>query len=288
MSSTRPSRSYQHPGYAFLNRFGSLQTEADVYDYVDFLRQAAQLDDRLPVDLDRIFTQFGMPIPLRVALDDQQGILLDSDRGVILIREGDSVERQRFTEGHELMELLFDAQDRVTQELQLQPWPAARKEKLCDAGAAELLMPKQSFQRHLQHLGTSLATGQSLSRLYQTSLMATLIRMVELTGGEHALICWQFVQNAEGARLRTEWSVVSEDWKQGFIPKAHFISADVLMGNLTDPLQTAKTSQNPRSSRPKIKLAIDDWSVDCRVEVWRIPAQNPGTQNPGVLSFVHI
>jgi IrrE N-terminal-like domain len=198
------------------------------------------------------------------------------------------VERQRFTEGHELMELLFDAQDRVTQELQLQPWPAARKEKLCDAGAAELLMPKQSFQRHLQHLGTSLATGQSLSRLYQTSLMATLIRMVELTGGEHALICWQFVQNAEGARLRTEWSVVSEDWKQGFIPKAHFISADVLMGNLTDPLQTAKTSQNPRSSRPKIKLAIDDWSVDCRVEVWRIPAQNPGTQNPGVLSFVHI
>lgn len=284
MSSTHPSRHYQHPGYAFLNQSGSLQTEADIYHYVDFLRQEAGLDDRLPVDLDRIFIQFGMPIPLRVPLDDQQGILLDSDRGVILIREGDPIERQRFTEGHELMELLFDAQDRVTQELQLQPWDAERKEKLCDAGAAELLMPKAQFQRHLWHLGTSLDTGRSLCRLYKTSLIATLIRMVQLTRGEHALIFWHPVHNAEGDRLRTEWSIVSDDWQQGFIPKSHFISASSLIRNVINPVKPTKSNQNPRSHSPNVTIEFDDWTISCRVEVLSIK----GTGNPGLLSFLHL
>jgi IrrE N-terminal-like domain len=287
MSSTSSSDSYQHPGYAFLNQFGSLQTEADVEYYVDFLRQAAGQDDRspeLPVDLDRIFTHFGMPIPLRVPLDDQQGILLDSDRGVILIREGDPIERQRFTEGHELMEFLFDAQDRVTQELNLQPWDTARKEKLCDAGAASLLMPKVQFERHLQHLGTSLETGRSLCRLYKTSLMATLIRMVQLTQGEHALVFWHLVHNAEGRRLRSEWSMVSPGWKQGFIPRSHFIDADILIGNLTIDSQNAKLRHHPRSTRPKITLELDDLAISCRVETLQVK----GHREPGILSFIHV
>ncbi|NJK51897.1 MAG: hypothetical protein HC936_02155 [Leptolyngbyaceae cyanobacterium SU_3_3] len=53
----------------------------------------------------------GCPPPLRAPLDEQQGILLDSKSGTILIRADDSTARQRFTEGHELMELLFDAQE---------------------------------------------------------------------------------------------------------------------------------------------------------------------------------
>jgi hypothetical protein len=281
MSSTSPP--YQHPGYAFLNQFGSLQTEEDVEHYVNFLRETAGLPAELPVDLDRIFAHFGMPIPLRVPLDDQQGILLDSDRGVILIREGDPIERQRFTEGHELMELLFDAQDRVTEELNLEPWDETRKEKLCDAGAASLLMPKIQFERHLQHLGTSLETGRSLCRLYQTSLIATLIRMVQLTRGEHALVFWHLVHNAEGRRLRSEWSLVSPDWKQGFIPRSHFIDADSLIGNLTIDAQNAKL-RHPRSTRPKITLEINDWTISCRVEILQIK----GPQEPGILSLIHI
>jgi IrrE N-terminal-like domain len=286
---------YQHPGYAFLHQYGSLQTEADIYDYVNFLRQSAGLDDRIPVDLDRIFTHFGIPIPLRVPLEDQQGILLDSDRGVILIREGDPIERQRFTEGHELMELLFDAQNKVTQELNLTPWDEDRKEKLCDAGAAELLMPQATFQSHLDHLGTSLESGRSLCRLYKTSLIATLIRMVQLTGGEHALIAWQFLNNAEGERLRTEWCVVSPGWQQGFIPKSHFISADVLRPNLIahsqgiNPLKKPTLRQNTRrqnarSTSSRIYLEIDDWSLSCRAEILDLT----GKSSPGIISFLHL
>lgn len=282
---TLDDRLYQHPGYRFLHQFGSLQSEADVYHYVDFLRQSAGLEGRLPVDLDRIFTHFGMPIPLRVALEDQQGILLDSDRGVILIREGDSIERQRFTEGHELMELLFDAQDVVTAELRLKPWDTIRKEKLCDAGAAELLMPQTQFQPHLAHLGTSLGTGRSLCRLYKTSLLATLIRMVQLTKGEHALIFWRPVRNAEGDRLRSEWSVVSPEWTQGFIPRSHFIAATTLMGHPGSRLLTRRKSHpnsKQRQSR-NITLELGDWEISCRAEILDLN----GTQNPGILSLLH-
>ena len=286
---TLNSRPYQHPGYGFLHQFGSLQSEADVYHYVDFLRRSAGLENSLPVDLDRIFTHFGMPIPLRVALEDQQGILLDSDRGVILIREGDPIERQRFTEGHELMELLFDAQDVVTAELKLQPWDPARKEKLCDAGAAELLMPQVQFQSHLAHLGTSLSTGRSLCRLYKTSLIATLIRMVQLTKGQHALIFWHRVRNAEGNRLRSEWSIVSPEWTQGFIPKSHFIAATTLLGQplprrLEHRNRRHPSHHNPRSQSRTITLELDDGSISCRAEILNLN----GKQNPGILSLLHL
>lgn len=211
------NRRYQHPGYAFLHRYGSLQTEADVFHYVDFLRDSGKLGDRLPMDLEKIYEAFGMPIPLRVPLEDQQGILLNSATGTILIREGDPIVRQRFTEGHELMELLFDAQADVAAELNLVGWEEARKEKLCDAGAAELLMPKALFRSHIGHLGTSMGTARSLSRIYHTSLIATLIRMVELTTNEAAIVLWKPVESRGQSGWQLEWSVVSETWSEGLL-----------------------------------------------------------------------
>lgn len=279
---TRADRPYQHPGLAFLQQYGSLQTEADLFHYVEFLRRSAGMsptEGALPIDLSPIFAHFGMPVPLRVPLDDQQGILLDSETGVILIRAGDPIERQRFTEGHELMELLFDAQDQVNQELNLPPWDADRKEKLCDAGAAELLMPKYRFQKHLQHLGTSLETGRTLSRLYQTSWMATLIRMVQLTAGEHALIFWTAVSNAEGDRLRSDWSVVSPEWQKGFIPKSFFIPAHELIPNRR-PNRKPNQILKGRSNR---SLELDDFRFFGRIEV----AQMNGRSFSGVITLLH-
>ncbi len=234
-----PHRRYQHPGYAFLHRYGSLQTEADVFHYVDFLRESGKLGDRLPMDLEKIYAAFGMPIPLRVPLEDQQGILLNSATGTILIREGDPIVRQRFTEGHELMELLFDAQADVAAELNLSGWDEARKEKLCDAGAAELLMPKTLFRSHLEHLGTSMGTARSLSRLYNTSLIATLIRMVELTKHEAAIGLWKPIEAQEQSGWQLDWSVVSEAWSEGLLTRG----LQVMDWDLPKRLQTIQPSQ---------------------------------------------
>lgn len=236
---------YQHPGYAFLHRYGSLQGEADVFHYVDFLREAAGLDTQLPTELDRIYQHFGIPTPIRVPLDEQQGILLDSFKGLILIKDDDPIARQRFTEGHELIELLFDAQADVAEKLAIPQWNETRKEQLCDAGAAELLMPRSRFQSHLQHLGISLETAKTLAALYQTSRVATLRRMVELATGEHALIVWHRAlkpterRRAQPAqpKWRIWWRVLSPDWQSGFIPRDKSIEDDALIAQAATQIQ---------------------------------------------------
>ncbi len=222
---------YRHPGYAFLEHHGPLSGEADVEAYGNFLRRSAQLDDdRPPVSLERIYTCFGIPIPRQAPLQDQQGILVDGDSGLILIKEDDPLVRRRFTEGHELMELLFDAhyqQEGLPQETAPQRGgfnpEGAYKERLCDRGAAALLMPEASFRARLQMLSMSLQTGRALAKDYQTSLVATLLRMVQLSGGAHALVMWRLgwataAEKAKGSEpplLRPGWQAFSASWSVG-------------------------------------------------------------------------
>jgi hypothetical protein len=221
---------YRHPGHLFLAEHGPLQAEAQVRHYADFLRRSASISGDPPVDLHGIYDCFGMPVPRRAPLDDQQGILVDSDRGLILIKEDDPWVRQRFTEGHELMELLFDAQYEVGAGLQPEP---DRKEQLCDRGAAELLMPLASFRARLQNLGVSIPTAQTLAQQYQTSLIATLLRMTQgpqgdrqglspgSISGNFCLVMWHWVPDPDGrgAALRVAWKAPTPDWSGGFIPK---------------------------------------------------------------------
>jgi hypothetical protein len=230
--------SYQHPGYAFLNAYGSLQGEADVLHYVDFLRREAGLEAVIPVDLGQIYARFCMPEPLRAPLEAQQGILVNSDKGLVLVKEDDPIVRQRFTEGHELMEFLFDAHNDVQAELGLPPWPEAEKEKLCDAGAAELLMPRSPFSERLSHLGLSLAAAQKLATQYETSMLATLIRMVELHGESAALLlCGYSLKpteirrdpNSAIAQLRIQWCRPNAHWRSGYIPKDKSIAPTSLV-----------------------------------------------------------
>jgi Zn-dependent peptidase ImmA (M78 family) len=264
------SAHYQHPGEAFLQQYGAMQSEADVFRYVDFLRQSAGVGDRIPTNLSLIYEQFNIPTPVRVPLDEQQGILFDSYRGIILIKEDDPIARQRFTEGHELVELLFDAQEELAKSLNLPPFDPNRKEKLCDAGAAELLMPSASFVPKLQQMGMSLKTGRSLAKYYQTSLLATLIRMVELATGQHALVVWHValkpierransmsLSPPPDKKLRIWWRVMSQKWKGGFIPK------DKSIGEVSAIAQ-ALSQNNPQTAIEQIDLG---WGNSlCRVE----------------------
>lgn len=259
---------YKHPGQAFIAHHGLLQHEQDISRYVAFLRQAAELGDEPPIDLSRIYQHFGMPSPVRVPLADQQGILVDSDAGLILIKEDDPIVRQRFTEGHELMELLFDAQDRCTlQKAYPLSWNNAYKEKLCDQGAAELLMPQTSFVPRLHTLGISLRTGRILANLYQTSLLATLIRMIEYGAGASALVMWHCAFRRGEAecsasvspqkKLRVWWRTCTPSWSCGFIPRNKSVPP-------TSLITAAYTMGQPQSGA---ELMDFGWgAIRCQVE----------------------
>lgn len=277
------SRSYQHPGKAYLSRYGMLKREEDIYQYVDFLRQESGLGDELPTELAVIYQHFGIPTPVRAPLDEQQGILVDSSAGIILIREDDSIERQRFTEGHELMELLFDAVVEARQESNLPEWSEDHKERLCDQGAAELLMPRSTFIPRLYESGISMNTARSLSKLCQTSLMATLVQMIRQGAGNFALVVWRYAlkptelkQNTAQPerKLRIWWRIQTSDWTGGFIPKDKSITEDSLIW------ETYESGQ-PRSGRESIDLG---WGkINCEIEAISIQTSDVSY----VLSLLH-
>lgn len=280
---------YRHPGQAFLSCYGTLQREQDVLRYVEFLRQEAGLNDDPPVDLALIYNQFEMPTPRRAPLDEQQGILVDSSTGIILIKEDDPLVRQRFTEGHELMELLFDAQEQACRGSFLPNWSVDRKERLCDQGAADLLMPQASFVPRLHTLGLSLSTGRSLAALYQTSLLATLVRMMQYGTGEHALVMWhQALTQREATRtgeatqtavaskkLRIWWSLRTHDWQGGFIPKHKSIAPDSLIAN-------THLKGQAHSGMETVHLG---WgTIQCQIEAMPLQLGH----KPCVLSLLHL
>ena len=184
---------YANPGALFLRKFGPVCHVVDVMRYVAFLRDEAGLGIEPPIDLSLVYRRFEIPVPALVPLPNQQGLLVNSERGVILINEGDLATRRRFTEAHEVIELLFSAQPSGI------GWAARRagafkmgtKEQLCNEGAAELLMPRESFVPRLKRMGISFQAAWFLSEEYRVSATAALVHMVRLGKGHHAVVVWR-------------------------------------------------------------------------------------------------
>ncbi|MBE9179965.1 ImmA/IrrE family metallo-endopeptidase [Oculatella sp. LEGE 06141] len=287
MNQVNSARPYRHPGAAFLSHYGTVQSEEDVYQYVEFLRQAAQLDDQPPIDLSPIYLHFGIPTPLRVPLEEQQGILVDSRTGIILIKEDDPIVRQRFTEGHELLELLFDGLDQSSPGTKLPAEIVQRKERLCDQGSADLLMPKSSFMPKVNELGISLNTGRAIATLYQTSLIATLMRMVQYTTNDCALVMWRSALKPSEVKalgnldvrphkkLRIWWRLQSAGWTGGFIPKDKSVPSDSLIATVYDTGQSLSDRE---------RMHLGSAVIDCYVEALRLQM---GESNC-VLSLLHL
>lgn len=199
----RASALEKHPGRLFVERYGPVRSEEDVVHYADFLREEAGLDETPPINLARIHTRFGIPTPVLADLPlDQHGVLLDGDPCVILINEGDPEARRRFSNAHELMELLFAAHGQVdNSDHWRRRFGDHAKEQLCESGAASLLLPRSSFVPLVRQVGVSLDGASLLAELYDTSLLATLFQMVRLGPGVHGLAVWRHALKPTQQRL---------------------------------------------------------------------------------------
>ncbi len=237
-----------HPGRLFIEQYGPVEGPEDVVRYAAFLRDEAGIDAEPPVDIGVILKKFGMPTPKRVPLAGQQGVLWDSEAGLILIEERDRPTRQRFSEAHELMEMLFAAMPTRSHAYgrDVGNFKYLTKERLCNAGAAELLTPATTFLPRVHQLGVSFETAWMLAVEYEVSLAASLIRMAIIGPGRHAVVLWRMknkpseikrqvpenqlalieVPSARIARqkLRVEWSFAGD--KSLFIPQDKSVSDD--------------------------------------------------------------
>ncbi len=184
---------YVNPGGEYVRIHGLPSDVQDVMRYAVFLRSEAGLSDEPPIDLTRIYEKFSIPAPRRAELPGQQGLLLNPNSGLIIINETEIETRQRFTEAHELMELMFSQLPGGNS------WAArddgkfkrGKKEALCNRGAAELLMPRSSFLPRVIERGVSISTADQLAVEYDVSPTAALVNMARVGPGEHTVVLWQ-------------------------------------------------------------------------------------------------
>jgi len=240
---------YTNPGDLFVLNFGFPQDLDDVLKYARWLRAEAGLSQVLRLDLAVIFSHFGIPMPKRAPLPGQQGLLLNSDIGLVLINQDDPYLRQRFTEAHELMEFLFEAaaKNKEWRERSYVWRKQETKEQWCDQGASELLMPLSRVKSEIQGNEVSFDTARRLSGEFQVSLTASLWQMIKASENRHAIVRWrmkhkpketQMVADAEKQmtlfgdpadllpkkQLRVEWSISNS--QSVFIPINKSIDED--------------------------------------------------------------
>jgi hypothetical protein len=232
---------YRHPGREFVDQFGPAESVQDFGRYANFLREKAGLAVSDAVDLEAIYHAFGIPSPKRVSLPGQQGMLLNPDSGLILINQDDIAARQRFTEAHELMELLVDALPAGLGLFSGQkgPFRHTTKEQLCNQAAANLLMPVPVFSAAGLEGQVGFGLARKLSRRYDVSTTAALVQLVRVVPGQLAIVAWRMkFKKADRSqqvppeqmllfkdlgplgpakKLRVDWSISAPDGP--FVPK---------------------------------------------------------------------
>lgn len=184
---------YIHPGELFLRSHPAPRELEDMLEYSRWLRDEANIPNGARVDLRLIYRRFQIPMPQRAPLPGQQGMLLNSDIGLILINQNDPAMRQRFTEAHELIELLIDAaaRDERWRRSAILARKTELKEHWCDQAAAELLMPFGQVKPRVQESGAAFETARQLAEYFQVSLTASLWQMIKVSQRLHAIVRWR-------------------------------------------------------------------------------------------------
>lgn len=182
-----------NPAIGFLKQGHRCTAEQLVRKYASYLLHEANAY-RLPVNLELIRKHFGLPATQRKSLPGQRG-LVNKDDLRIYLNADDPLTVQQFTFGHEYIELLFlalnmDDADSWVDDV-LYENLVEKKERLCDAGAAELLMPLALF-REVVPRPLHLTWAQHLAESLQLSLTATLWRVFETELVEAVLVIWRY------------------------------------------------------------------------------------------------
>jgi Zn-dependent peptidase ImmA (M78 family) len=230
---------FVNPGRLYLQKLGRINSYEDILAYADFLRKEAGLDGKLPVEVDEIFRHYDIPQPKTVPLPNQQGLLIDAKKGIILINSKDPDRRQKFTIAHELVELLFSE---LPQGKELgDGWFLSRpggfkestKEYLCNWTAANLLMPIPHVNELIRQFDINFECAGILSEDCEVSLSAALVQLARISPRNHFVVLWRMknkpaeirnepsdkqlaffssdIINLPMKKLRVEWSMGKPD-----------------------------------------------------------------------------
>lgn len=188
------------PGYGFIQQYehGLPETRKElsrcVGAYVDFLLEESGQENLPPVDLDAIFDHFSLQAMegnFKEASLGIEGANL-AEMGMIVFDSSDIQTRQRFTQAHELLECLIVALEGNRYPSSLESYiEGKKKERLCNWGAARLLMPIDLFHQYVCEHGIGIEAAERIARAFKTSRLATLRHMVNCYPKQCGLIIWK-------------------------------------------------------------------------------------------------
>jgi Zn-dependent peptidase ImmA (M78 family) len=210
--------------------------------YVDFLRCETTADGKIPVPIEKILRRFEVEYRTGEIEGDRQGFKFSGDKlpyQAVFIEEADKEMRRRFSLGHELIELLFEAlNDGMLSPQMTEACNGPHKERLCDRGAAQLLMPEDRYREEVHSRPVSFDTASKLASMFEVSFLAAVLRMVELTSRPFLLIAWRkklkptqkqklsskqlslpgMAQGGPAKKLRVEWRKWTEEASGQYVP----------------------------------------------------------------------
>lgn len=166
----------------------------------------ADLGIREPADIDieAIAQHCGATILYKPLSGCEARIMGLDDRAIITVNARSTLERRRFSAGHELGHWMRDrgtAAFRCNEQMFVREWSADNPEKRANRFASDLLLPPKLFRPLAKDRPITFATVQDLAQTFTTSLSATAIRLVEYGSCPAMLIC-----NGADGRL---WFVAS-------------------------------------------------------------------------------
>ena len=156
----------------------------------ELLHQVRQLAQRtraelvqahlLPEDLRGIARHYGLTLGWGDLPPTQLGCYLAAEQRILLNPRGQGRVRRHFTFYHELLHHRIEHDDEILSLFADATPPAdeALMERLCNVGAAEMLLPGEEVQRTVQQHGLSPSTIPVLCDRYQASSIAVALQMV--------------------------------------------------------------------------------------------------------------
>jgi Zn-dependent peptidase ImmA (M78 family) len=154
---------------------------------------------------------------VKTDLGKASAILLRLQDGyVIRVNQNHHPVRQNFSCAHEIGHILFselkleryinNIEYRIFNPQGEQKDRAKARERLCDAAAAELLMPESVFGKYLSGFGVSVHSIERLANIFKVSIQTTAIRIAELSTEPCIALLWR-QQRTKSKALELAWRV---------------------------------------------------------------------------------
>ncbi len=155
---------------------------------------------------------------LKADLGNVSAVLLRFASGsVIKVNQRDNQMRQNFSCMHEiahdiLHELKLQLDTNYIQYRTANPQAPAKevskaRERICEAVAAELIMPEPVFRKYLSGFGVSIHSIELLASIFRVSIRAAAWRIAEVSTEPCIALLWKPWQRTRSKGLRLDWRV---------------------------------------------------------------------------------